>query len=157
MNLSEEQIDTLKKLMRGSARKGNLANSGLVLGDGKTIASSESLVITNHDATSHSEIMLVEKVCKERKSNYTPGLVMVTVCEPCLMCISACVWAGYSEVAYIIPAEKYLSQIAWISETRGLDKESLIKSFHPSIRLTRLSQYEEEFSKVFEEEMKKLL
>lgn len=157
MDLAKEQIEKLKDLMRNSARKGNLANSGIVLENGKNIASSESLVVTNNDATSHSERMLVEKVCKMKKANYTPGLKMVTVCEPCLMCLSACVWAGYSEVAYIIQAEKYLSKIPWMSETRGFNKQSLTKYFSEPIKLTRLTQYEFEFSKVFEQEMKNLL
>ena len=65
MKLTLEQINQLKELMINSARKGNLANSGLVIENGNTIATAESWVVTNHDATSHSERMLVEKVCKD--------------------------------------------------------------------------------------------
>ena len=106
MKLTATQIELLKELMVNSAKKGNLANSGMVLKNGKTIASAESLVVSNHDATAHSERMLVEEVCKKKKANYTPGLTMVTVVEPCLMCMSACAWAGYKEIAYIIPTKK---------------------------------------------------
>lgn len=143
--------------MVNSARKGNLANSGLVLEDGKTIASAESWVVTNNDATSHSERMLVEKVCKKRKNNYTQGLTMVTVVEPCLMCMSACAWAGYKEIVYIIPAEKYIKKIPWMAETKAVDKQKIAKSFSEPIKLTRLGQYEVEFSELFEREMRKLL
>lgn len=140
-----------------SARKGNLANSGLVLEDGKTMASAESWVVTNNDATSHSERMLVEKVCKKRKNNYTPGLTMVTVVEPCLMCMSACAWAGYEEIAYIIPAEKYIKKIPWMAEIKGIDKQKIAKSFSKPMKLVHLNQYEAEFSEVFEREMRELL
>ena len=142
MKLTGEQTKLLKKLMINSARKGNLANSGLVLEKGKTIASAESLVVTNNDATAHSERMLVEKVCKMKKSNYTPGLTMVTVVEPCLMCMSACAWAGYKEIAFIIPAKKYIDQIPWMAETKGVDKRKIAKSFSEPINLIHLNQYE---------------
>lgn len=158
MKLIREQINLLKELMSNSAKKGNLANAGLVLEDGKTIASSESLVETNSDATAHSERMLVEKIGKIKRSNYTPGLTMVTVIEPCLMCMSACSQAGYKEVAYIIPANRYVNKIAWMTDVKdSIDKQKIAQSFSQPIKLTHLAEYEEEFCKVFEEAMKHLL
>lgn len=157
MKLSQQQIQELKELMVNSAKKGNLANSGLVIEKGKTIATAESWVVTNHDATSHSERMLVEKVCKAKGNNYTPGLTMVTVCEPCLMCMSACAWAGYKTIAYIIPASKYIEKIPWMSENTKIDKQEVAKTFSEPIELIHLAQYEDEFSKIFEAEMASLL
>lgn len=157
MKLSQQQIQELKELMVNSAKKGNLANSGLVIEDGKTIATAESWVVTNHDATSHSERMLVEKVCKAKGNNYTPGLTMVTVCEPCLMCMSACAWAGYKTITYIIPASKYIEKIPWMSENTKIDKQEVAKTFSEPIELIHLAQYEDEFSKIFEVEMANLL
>lgn len=157
MKLTIEQIKQLKELMIKSAKKGNLANSGLVVENSTTIATAESWVVTNHDATSHSERMLVEKVCRLKESNYTPGLIMVTVCEPCLMCMSACAWAGYKTIAYIIPANKYIKKIPWMSENTKVDKQEIARTFSEPIKLIRLSQYETEFSKIFETEMATLL
>lgn len=158
MRLTTKQIKLLKDLMSNSARKGNLANSGLALENGKTIASAESLVVTNKDATAHSERILVEKIGKMKGSNYTPGLTMVTVVEPCLMCMSACSQAGYKEIAYIIPAKRYVKKIAWMTDVReSVDKQTVAKSFSKAIKLTHLSQYEEEFCEVFEKVMRDLL
>lgn len=109
--LTTEQIQTLKDLMKNSATKGNLANAGMVFENGKVLDAAESWVVTNHDATSHSERMLVTKICNTKKTNYTPGLIMVTVVEPCIMCMSACSQAGYSEIQYIIPANRYVKKI----------------------------------------------
>lgn len=142
--------------MVNSARKGNLANSGVVIENGKTIAAAESWVVTHHDATSYSERMLVEKVCKAKANNYTPGLTMVTVCEPCLMCMSACAWACYKRIAYIIPASKYIAKIPWMSENTKVDKKELAKTFSEPVELIQLGQYEEEFSQIFETEMANL-
>ena len=157
MELDTEQIQTLKELMVNSAKKGNLANSGIVIENGNTIAEAESWVVTNHDATAHSERMLVEKVCKAKGNNYTPGLTLVTVCEPCLMCMSACAWAGYKTLAYIIPANKYIAKIPWMSDNTKINKQEVASTFSEPVELIHLTQYEEEFSAVFEKEMERLL
>jgi len=157
MVLTNVQLDILKKLMRSSAQKGNLANAGLVLRDGEVIASAESLVVTNNDATAHSERMLVSKVGEMMKSNYTPGLTIVTVVEPCTMCMSACSQAGYRAIAYIIPAKRYVAQIGWMTDVRDVNKQVLAKGYSSPIELLHLSDYEEEFCIIFEEVMAHLL
>ncbi len=157
MELTTEQIELLKTLMTNSANKGNLANSGMVLEDNKMIASDESLVVTNHNAIDHSERMLVEKVCKAKESNYTAGLTMITVCQPCLMCLSACSQAGYKTIAYIIPAKKYVDKIPWRTDNNQVNMEEIAKTMSDPIELIHLSQYEEEFSEVFEKAMDKRL
>lgn len=155
MQLNQAQIILLKKLMKSSAQKGNLANAGLVIENGKMIASADSLVASNHDATAHSERMLVSKVGKMKKSNYTPGLTMVSVVEPCIMCMSACSQAGYRIIAYIIPAKKYFGKIQYITDTEKIDKNEIAGLFLDPIELEHLGQYEKEFSQIFEELMKK--
>jgi tRNA(Arg) A34 adenosine deaminase TadA len=157
MDLTREQIDLFKELMTNSAKKGNLANSGMVLENGKMIASAESLVVTNHNATDHSERMLVAKVCQEKGVNYTPGLTMVTVCQPCLMCLSACSQAGYKTLAYIIPAKKYVEKIPWMSDNTKINMEEIAKTMSDPIELIHLEGHEQEFSEVFEKEMASLL
>ena len=156
MMLTKGKIELLKKLMINSARKGNLANSGIVLENGKMIASVESLVKSNYDATAHSERMLVQKIGKIRKSNRTPGLSMVTVVEPCIMCISACSQAEYKEIAYIIPAKKYVHKIPWMTDTTILNKNKIAASLSSPLKLLHLKNYEDEFCEIFEKEMSTL-
>ena len=155
--ITNEQIQTLKKLMTNSAIKGNLANSGMVFEKGKMLEAAESWVVTNNDATSHSERMLVTKVCNAKKTNYTPGLVMVTVVEPCIMCMSACSQAGYSEIQYIIPANRYVKKIPWMTDSTLTDKQVLASQFSNPIQITHLKEYEDEFCRVFEDSMQKML
>lgn len=156
MKLTPDQIVLLKKLMKISAKKGNLANAGLVTENNIVIASAESWVASSYDATAHSERMLVEIVGKLKHSNYTPGLKMVSVVEPCLMCMSACSQAGYKEICYIIPAKKYIEKIPWMSDTKA-DKQMIASNFYEPIILTHLEEYEKEFCKVFEQAMSNLL
>src|SRR3989304_6965157 len=143
IKLGKDQIGLLKKLMTNSAEKGNLANSGTVLEDEKIIASAESWVVSSTDATAHSERMLVSEVCRLKKSNYTPGLTMISVVEPCLMCLSACSQAGYKEIAFIIPAERYVEPIPWMTDIRNLDKEGLSKKFSNPLKYVHLKEHEE--------------
>ena len=157
MKFTIDQIELLKKLMTVSAEKGNLANSGMVLENGKMISSAESWVVSSTDATAHSERMLVSEVCKSKHTNYTAGLTMVSVVEPCLMCLSACSQAGYKEIAFIIPAERYVDKISWMTDIRNLDKSDIAKKFSDPIKYTHLKEYEKEFCKVFEKVMSHLL
>jgi len=157
MKITLEQINQLKEMMISSARKGNPANATIVLDNDKLIAAEESLIVSNHDATAHSERMLVEKVCKDRNNHSTPGLTMVTVCEPCLMCMSSCAWAGYSTIAYIIPAVKYVKKIPWMTDNNKVNKDEIAETFSNPIVYIHLDQYEEEFSKIFEVEMAQFL
>lgn len=157
LNLSNNEIQILKDLMKKSAEKGDLANAGIVLEDSKVIASAGSWVVSNCDATAHSERMLVETVCKQKNANYTPNLTLITVTEPCLMCLSACAWAGYNELAYIIPASKYIKKIPWMAEITKINKMEIASNFSKPLKLSHLSNYEDEFSKNFEKLMKELL
>jgi tRNA(Arg) A34 adenosine deaminase TadA len=157
MKLNKIQIQKLKELMVVSCKKGNLANSGLVLENGKDVEYAESWVVSNHDATAHSERMLVETVCKSRKSNWTPGLTMITVIEPCLMCLSACSQAGYKEIAYIIPGNKYTEKIPWTTDSTKLDKSSIAMKFSNPLNYIHLKNLEKEFSDIFEKLMSEKL
>lgn len=155
MELTKKQIERLKELMSDSAEKGNLANAAMVLEGKEVVGYSESLVTSQNDATAHAERLLVEKVCKQRENYHTSGLTMVTVVEPCLMCISACSQAGYGKIVYFIPAEKYIDQIEWMSDIKkGTNKEDIVDSFKNSIKLNHFKKYEQEFSEVFERVMK---
>ncbi len=151
IELSAVQREELKRLMRLSAEKGNLPNSGVVLEGDKTIAYEGSWVASDHDATAHSERLLVEKICKLREKNYTPGLTMISVVEPCVMCMSACSQAGYKAIGYIIPAAKYVDRIAWMTDSVKTDKQKLAADFSESLELVHLTDYEDEFCAQFEQ------
>lgn len=150
MKLTCKQKTELLNRMCISAEKGNLANAGMVLEDQRVIAVAESWVVSSCDATAHSERMLVSTVCNLKNSNYTPGLTMITVVEPCLMCISACFQAGYKEIGYIIPAEKYIETVPWMSDVSGVKKVDIVSNMNNKIHLVHMNQYENEFCKSFE-------
>lgn len=73
------------------------------------------------------------------------------------MCLSAASQAGYKELAYIIPASRYITQIPWMSDGLAIDKQALSQQFSNPIQLTHLDAYEQEFCEVFEQAMHDLL
>lgn len=150
MKLKEDQINLLKNLIKKSAQKGNLPNAAIVLEGNKKINSSQSLVASNNNITSHAELSVVQKVCKSKGSAWTPGLDLVSVVEPCMMCLSACSQAGYENIYYIVPAEKYENEVLYMTDMKTKNKEKLIKEFKNTINLIQLKNLENEFSEIFE-------
>lgn len=158
MNLSQEQLGILQKLARSSGEKANLPNAAIIVGkNGSIIESSESLVATNTDATAHAERLVIEKVCKKLKSPIIGGHALITVLEPCLMCLSACYWAGIQNLYYIIPSEKYRDKIPWITESKKIVKQKLSTELEPPVRLVHLKQHEEIFEEIFDSYLERVI
>jgi hypothetical protein len=67
--------------------------------------------------------------------------------------MSACSQAGYEEIGFIIPAEKYINEISWMSDVKDINKFAIAKKFCNPIKLSRLKRYAKEFEKVFEKVM----
>jgi len=158
MKLKIEQIKTLKKLTILAGKKGNLPNAAIIIDDvGNIIGQSQSLVATNKDATAHAERLLIEKVCKKNKSCVIPQYKLISVFEPCLMCLSAAFWAGIKEAYYIIPASKYWNKIPWASESKKINKQELVSKFSEKIKFIQLKTYERDFEKIFDEYVSNLI
>jgi tRNA(Arg) A34 adenosine deaminase TadA len=152
------QQKLLIELMKNSARKGNLANAAIAIDSlGNIIESSESLVVSNTDATAHAERLLIEKLGKRELNHYVNSYTIITVVEPCLMCLSASSQAGIKEIEYIIKAEDYMAQIPWMSDISDFDKHELGLKLSNPVKLTYLKEISPVFKKVFEIEMKKHL
>lgn len=158
MKLTNVQLARLKSLAINSGKKNNLPNGALiVLNSGKIIGDSESLVATNTDATSHAERLVIEKVCRKERSPIISQYTLITILEPCLMCIGACYWAGIKNLYFILPSSKYFDQLPWITESKALDKETLIKKFEERMNYYRLKEYEKEFTKIFDRFVKQVI
>lgn len=156
--LTIEQKEILIQLMTNSARKGNLANAAIAIDSfGNIVESSESLVVSNTDATAHAERLLIEKLGKKESNHYINSYTIITVVEPCLMCLSASSQAGIREIEYIIKADDYIAQIPWMSDINDFDKHELGLKMSNPIKLTHLKEISPTFKKVFELEMKRHL
>ncbi len=158
MKLIEPHLRILKKLAISSGKKGNLPNSAIIINkDGVIKGYSESLVATNTDATAHAERLVIEKVCKKNHLPVIPEYNLITILEPCLMCISASYWAGIKNIYYIISSSKFYNDLPWITESKKINKIQLINQFEEKINIIHLKEYETEFIKLFSSYIKRVI
>ena len=68
---------------------------------GNIIAKDEATVWAAHDPTAHAEINAIRTACKELKAYKLPkGYWLYSTFEPCPLCASAIIWAGFEGVVY---------------------------------------------------------
>jgi guanine deaminase len=81
---------------------------------GRLVTRQVNKVALHLDPTEHAEVHAVRKACKKLKSLSLRGHTLYTTCEPCPMCMAACLWSGLDRVVFgatIADAAKVCSQI----------------------------------------------
>ncbi|OHB18602.1 MAG: hypothetical protein A2666_01375 [Parcubacteria group bacterium RIFCSPHIGHO2_01_FULL_47_10b] len=149
--LTGKQFVALRQLAISSAEKGNLPNGALLLdSENKLVYQSESKVASDCDATAHAERLVIEQACKKEHTPIIRNYSLITVVEPCLMCLSAAYWAGIKKVYYIIPAAAYWDVIPWMSESKTINKYELIAQWNERIEMVQLGGHEGQFIEIFD-------
>lgn len=87
------------------ARKGiELGHGGpfgtVIVKDGKVVAKAHNMVLKNHDATAHGEMMAIREAGRVLGTHDLSGCTLYTTGEPCHMCLCACLWANIEKVYY---------------------------------------------------------
>lgn len=77
---------------------GNLAFGAVVVLNEKVISSAYAENISNKNATSHAELLAVEKACKNLETIDLKNCSIYTTHEPCIMCIGAILESGISRI-----------------------------------------------------------
>ena len=72
----------------------------VIVKDNQIISEGFNTVTTNHDPTSHAEIVAIRIACKKLSNFSLEGCDLYTTCEPCPMCLSAIYWARISKIYY---------------------------------------------------------
>jgi tRNA(Arg) A34 adenosine deaminase TadA len=57
-------------------------------------------VVPENDPTCHAEVRTVRFAAKKIGSPCLKGYTLYSTCEPCPMCMTACLWAGLDRVVY---------------------------------------------------------
>jgi len=71
----------------------------IVMG-GRSIASAHNSVKASMDPTAHAEIMTIRRACSKLYTTSLEDTTLYSTCEPCLMCLSACFWAGIRRIVF---------------------------------------------------------
>jgi tRNA(adenine34) deaminase len=57
-------------------------------------------VVPENDPTCHAEVRTIRFAAKKVGSPSLKGYTLYSTCEPCPMCMTACLWAGLDRVVY---------------------------------------------------------
>jgi len=81
---------------------------------GELIAQAYDSVLANCDPTNHGEVNAIRLATQKLGRISLRGCVLYSTCEPCPMCMSACIWAEVDTVVYgastLEDADKYWPQ-----------------------------------------------
>ena len=70
----------------------------VIVKEGEIIAVSSNHVLANNDPTAHAEIMAIRKACESLGTYDLTGCELYATGYPCLMCLSAIIWANIKKV-----------------------------------------------------------
>lgn len=86
------------------AKKGKLTNGGafgaVVVRNGSIVVKVHNTVKEQQDCTQHAELSAIQKACQILQSKDLSDCILYTSCEPCMMCLGACHWAGFANIYY---------------------------------------------------------
>lgn len=69
-------------------------------GSGELIAQSYDSVMRHCDPTNHGEINVIRLATQKLRQLSLRGYTLYSTCEPCPMCMSACIWAEIDTLVY---------------------------------------------------------
>lgn len=83
----------------------NVADGGgpfgaVVVRDGVLLSTGQNRVTRDLDPTAHAEVQAIRAACAQVGDYSLAGCELYTSCEPCPLCVSACLWARLDRVVY---------------------------------------------------------
>ena len=83
----------------------NVADGGgpfgaIVVRAGVVIGAGQNRVTRDNDPTAHAEVMAIRAACQTIGTFSLAGATVYTSCEPCPLCLAACLWARVDRVVF---------------------------------------------------------
>lgn len=93
----------------------NVADRGgpfgaVVVMDGVAVGAGRNRVTQALDPTAHAEIVALREACRGIEDFWLEGAILYSSCEPCPMCLAACLWARVTRVVFC--ADRYAAAAA---------------------------------------------
>jgi tRNA(Arg) A34 adenosine deaminase TadA len=82
-----------------SLREGNKGFGTVIVKNSTIISKAHDTEVTENDPTCHAEINAIRKAASKIGKDFS-GCTLISTHEPCPMCATAIVWAGFSELAF---------------------------------------------------------
>lgn len=85
--------------------KSNVANGGgpfgaIVITASGTVYEGVNRVTDNNDPTAHAEVTAIRNACQGEGTFDLSGATIYSSCEPCPMCLGACLWARIENIYF---------------------------------------------------------
>lgn len=97
-------VDDVIDLAVDNAASGQLPFAAFVVRDGEVVGTGVNTTRHSGDPTAHAEIEAIRSASRKFGADLD-GAIVVSSCEPCAMCQTACVAAGIQRVFYVAPKE----------------------------------------------------
>ncbi len=98
------QHDVFMREALEAARRGMFAGEppvgACLVADGGIVATLSNAVIGELDITAHAEMRVIREACRQLRRLDLGGCTLYVTVEPCLMCLTACYYAGITAVIY---------------------------------------------------------
>ena len=83
----------------------NVAEGGgpfgaVIVRGGTLLSTGQNRVTRDNDPTAHAEVLAIRSACADAGDFSLAGCVLYTSCEPCPLCVAACLWARLDRVVY---------------------------------------------------------
>ena len=88
------------ELSEENVRSGGGPFGAVIVRDGRVIATGTNGVTRLNDPTAHAEVTAIRNAARALGTFDLSGCEIYTSCEPCPMCLAACMWANIDVVYY---------------------------------------------------------
>ncbi|WP_028049048.1 nucleoside deaminase [Cellulomonas sp. URHD0024] len=83
----------------------NVAEGGgpfgaVIVRDGVVIGTGQNRVTRDNDPTAHAEVVAIRAACNALDDFSLAGATLYASCEPCPLCLAACLWSRLERVVY---------------------------------------------------------
>jgi guanine deaminase len=83
----------------------NVAEGGgpfgaVIVRDGVALGIGQNRVTRDNDPTAHAEVQAIRAACQAIGDFALPGATVYSSCEPCPLCLAACLWSRVARVVY---------------------------------------------------------
>lgn len=89
-----------------SVAQGGFPAGAIVVKNGQVVGSGVSIGNLINDPTSHGEMASIRDACKNLKNSNLSDTILYASMQPCLMCLSASMWASIPRIVFACSKEK---------------------------------------------------
>ena len=105
--------DIMRELINDQWTKDSIF-AAVIDNEGNIVSKGKTTILDEHDPIAHAEINAIRNACKELKVDVLPkGYWLYSTFEPCPLCASAIIWAGFEGVVYANSPDYRGKEVNW--------------------------------------------